>query len=105
MFEASIEKILQFTRPIHTISRTYGGLVSPGTSTLFFVNDKGVAITCKHVLNLILASDNINQTYAKFKAERDKLPKDNKYKKHLQGLELKYHYTKETTIQVKKHFS
>jgi len=104
MFEASIEKILQFTRPIHTISRTYGGLVSPGTSTLFFVNDKGVAITCKHVLNLILASDNINQTYAKFKAERDKLPKDNKYKKHLQGLELKYHYTKETTIQVKNTF-
>ena len=71
MFENAIENVLKFSRPLHSISRTYGGLVSPGTSTFFFVNNNGVAITCKHVVNLIPAADNLNQTFIKFKAERD----------------------------------
>ena len=104
MFEPAIEKILQFTRPLHSISRTYGGMVLPGTSTLFFVNDRGVAITCKHVVNLIPAADEINLAYTKFKAERDQLAKDGSYKRKLQGLELKYKYNKETTVQLKNNF-
>ena len=104
MFEAAIEKILQFTRPLHTISRTYGGLVQPGSATFFFVNDQGVAITCKHVIDLIPAADNVNQAFLKFKSERDKLPRDNNYKRHLQGLELKYKYNKESTVQLKNNF-
>jgi len=104
MFEPAIEKILQFTRPMHTISRTYGGLLLPGTSTFFFVNDSGVAVTCKHILNLIPAADNINQGYLRFKAEHNKIPKDGKYKKNLQGLEMKYKYNPETTIQLKNNF-
>ena len=104
MFESAIENVLQFTRPLHSITRTYGGLVSPGTATFFFVNDTGVAVTCKHVLDLIPAADNINQTFLKFKTERDKLPMDNKHRQHLQGLELKYKYHKETTVQLKNNF-
>jgi hypothetical protein len=104
MFEQAIENILTFTRPLHTITRTYGGLVLPGTSTFFFVNDRGVAVTCKHVLNLIPAADQINQTYHQFKAERDRIPKDGRYKKLLQGLELKYKYHPETTVQLKNNF-
>jgi Trypsin-like peptidase domain len=104
VFETAIENVLRFTRPLHTITRTYGGLVSPGTSTFFFVNDKGVAITCKHILNLIPAADTINQTFLKFKAERDKLAKDNQYRHRLQGLESKYKYNKETTVQLKNNF-
>ena len=104
MFEPAIEKILQFTRPLHTISRTYSGLVLPGTATFFFVNDSGIAITCKHVLNLIPAADTINQTFLKFKAERDRIPQDGKYKKNLQGLEMKYKYNAETTVQLKNNF-
>jgi len=104
MFEAAIEKVLQFTRPLHSISRTYGGLILPGTSTFFFVNDNGVAITCKHVLDLIPAAENLNQVYLNFKAERDKLPKDGKYKRNVQGLEIKYKYNKETTVQLKNNF-
>jgi len=104
MFESAIEKALKFTRPLHTISRTYSGLVSPGSATYFFVNDSGVAITCKHVSNLIPHAENLNKTFLKFKAERDKLPKDNKYRKHLQGLEGKYKYNKETTVQLKNNF-
>lgn len=104
MFESAIEKALKFTRPLHTISRTYNGLVSPGSATYFFVNDSGVAVTCKHVSNLIPHAENLNNTFLKFKAERDKLPKDNKYRRHLQGLEAKYKYSKETTVQLKNNF-
>ena len=104
MFESAIENVLQFTRPLHTIARTYGGLILPGTATFFFVNDLGVAITCKHVLDLIPAADKINQDFLKFKEERDKLPRDSKYQQHLKGLELKYKYNKETTVQLKNNF-
>jgi hypothetical protein len=104
MFESAIENTLQFTRPLHTLSRTYGGLVLPGTSTFFFVNENGVAVTCKHVVNLIPAADNLNQAWLKFKAERGKLPKDSKYQRNLKGLELKYKFNKETTVQLKNNF-
>jgi len=104
MFESAIEKISQFTRPLHSISRTYGGLVLPGTSTFFFVNGNGVAITCKHVADMIPAAENLNATYLKFKSERDKFSKDGKYKRNLMGLELKYKYSIEKMIQLKHHF-
>jgi hypothetical protein len=104
MFTTAIEKVLQFTRPLHTISRTYGGLILPGTATLFFVNDNGVAITCKHVVNLIPSAENINQAFIKFKAERDKIPRDNHFQKKMLGLELKYKYTKEATVQLRNNF-
>ncbi|HMK04712.1 MAG TPA: trypsin-like peptidase domain-containing protein [Ferruginibacter sp.] len=104
MFEHAIEKVLQFTRPLHSISRTYGGLLLPGSSTFFLVNDNGIAITCKHVMDLIPAADSINQGYQRFKAERNSIPQDGKYKRTLQGLELKYKYLPETTIQLKNNF-
>lgn len=104
MFVEAIEKVDAFTRPIHSINRTHGGLVTPGSATLFFVNDEGVAITCKHVLNVIAQADEINKHYAQFKAERDRLPKDMHYKKKLQGLELKYKLKKETIVQAKNTF-
>jgi len=104
MFETAIEKMLQFTRPMHTISRSYGGLIMPGSATFFFVNDKGVAITCKHVANMIAAAENMNQNFLKFKTEREKLPKDGKHNQHLKGLELKYKYAKDNTVQLKYNF-
>lgn len=104
MFENAITKVSGFTRPLHTISRTYGGMVLPGTATFFFVNDKGVALTCKHVASMIPAANNINETYVKFRAERNKIPTDGKFNRSLKGLELKYKYTKETTIQLKLNF-
>jgi hypothetical protein len=104
MFEKAIETASSFTRPIHTISRTYDGKILPGTATIFFVNDNGVAITCKHVATLIPAADEINKNFAQFKSERDRLPKDGKYKQALKGLELKYKYKEETTIQLKNNF-
>ncbi|MEO5570864.1 MAG: trypsin-like peptidase domain-containing protein [Bacteroidia bacterium] len=104
MFIKAIEEVDRFTRPLHTIVRNYGGVISPGTSTFFFVNEDGVAITCKHVLNLIKQSDVINNHFNLFKAELAKLPKDNKHEEYLLGLELKYKLKKEVTVQVKNNF-
>ncbi len=104
MFQSAIEKISQFTRPLHTISRTYNGLVFPGTSTFFFVNNKGIAVTCKHVASLIPSAEELNPAYIKFKGERERLAKDGKYNRNLQGLELKYKYSKDSTVQLKHNF-
>lgn len=104
MYVKAIEKVDQYTRPVHTISRTYGGLVSPGTSTIFFVNEDGVAITCKHVLEIIAQADPVNIQYNNFKADRDKLIRDGKFARNLLGLEAKYKFKKETTVQIKNQF-
>ncbi len=105
MFEHSIEAVANFTRPINTIIRTYGGKqIIPGSSTLFFVNRDGYAITCKHVADMLANADKINHTHAAFKNERDALPKDGKYKMRLKGLELKYKYTDDTVVQIKNMF-
>ena len=104
MFEKAIENVSGFTRPLHTISRTYGGLILPGTATYFFVNDKGVALTCKHVASMIPAANQINEHFIKFKAERAKIPNDGKFARNLKGLEIKYKFIKEATVQLKLNF-
>lgn len=105
MFQAAIEKVAAFTRPIHTILRTYGGKqIIPGAATLFFVNEEGYAVTCKHVIQLLAASDKLTKNYNAFKKEREQLPRDGKYRKNLKGLELKYKLNPETEIQIKNTF-
>lgn len=104
MFEAAIEKISQFTRPLHSISRTHEGLILPGSSTFFFINDNGVAVTCRHVAEMIPAANNINAHFDDYKAALSKLPRDNKFARNIKGLELKYKFNKETTVQLKHNF-
>lgn len=104
MFIEAIEKILQFTRPLHTISRTYSGLLLPGSATIFFVNEQGVAVTCKHVAQLIINADKMSQQYLQYKVERNRIARDPKYKKNVMGLDVKFHYTKDSFIQMKNNF-
>jgi len=105
MFVDSIETVSKFTRPINTISRTYHGkTIIPGSATLFFVNEEGYAITCKHVIDLLAASDTLNKKFIEFKNERNKIPQDGKFKRTLMGLEMKYNYTNETVVQLKNTF-
>jgi len=98
----------KFTRPIQMITRHYNEtFVRPGAATLFFVNENGCAITCKHVINLIGNRDAINSHYDKFKEEKALIGK-NKHNQRIKELEARYnfHINKEEpiTIQVKDIF-
>ena len=105
MFENSIESVSTFTRPVNSILRINSGKqIIQGSATLFFVNEEGYAITCKHVIDLLASSEKTNQTYLEFKSEIDKIPKDGKFKARVKGLELKYKYNSETVIQIKNMF-
>jgi Trypsin-like peptidase domain len=105
MFVKAIEEIQQYTRSVHTIVRHYhNNFIQPGAATLFFVNEFAVAITCKHVLDQLLAEHTINAQYNNFKIEKKLLGTkiDGKYKKQLHALEEKYNYTSyEAVAQLK----
>lgn len=107
MFVNAIEEIQKFTRPVHTIVRHYhNNFILPGAATLFFVNELGVAITCKHVLEQLIAEQVINNNYNNFKAEKKLLGTkiDGKYKKQLKELETKYNYTSHEAVAQLKNF-
>jgi len=105
MFIDSIEKVANYTRPIHTIMRLYAGKnIIPGAATLFFVNEQGYAVTCKHVIEVLIASDKMHKTFTEFKSERAHLPKDEHFNTNLKALEIKYNYNPETTVEMKNTF-
>jgi hypothetical protein len=105
MFINAIETVSNFTRPIHTIMRTYSGKqLIPGASTIFFVNDKGYAVTCKHVVELIATADQVNQHFNNFRQERQQILNHPKYKQLIKGLELKYKLQPDSIIQIKHNF-
>jgi hypothetical protein len=105
MFVKAIEHVAAFTKPIHTISRLYGEtIVQPGAATLFFVNELGCAVTCKHVVDLISKRQAINEHYENFKAEKAVIGKNNKYQQRIKMLENKYQYTETTLIQIQEIF-
>lgn len=108
MFVNAIEEVSKFTRPIHTITRNYKeDIVRPGAATLFFVNEDGYAITCKHVIDLIRQRSAVNQHYAEFSKEKNALG-NNKYTERLRELEIKHNLkstkNKPITIQIKELF-
>jgi hypothetical protein len=105
MFIKAIERVSQFTRPVHSILRTYAGKqVIPSAGTLFFVNEDGYAITCKHIAEMLLSADTINQHYQQFKIEKQQIANDPRQKQLLKGLELKYKFHADHTIQLKNNF-
>lgn len=52
MFVEAIKEVGKYTRPIHTVTRTFKDITHPGASTLFFVNENAIAVTCKHVAEI-----------------------------------------------------
>jgi hypothetical protein len=95
MFKNAIEKVGQFTRPIHFISNIYGEKTArPGAATLFFVNDHGVAVTCKHVTALIKQSVNLMHQYQDFRKEKNALLDSGADKEMIQELVTKLGYDK-----------
>lgn len=104
MFVDAIEEVAQFIRPIHTITRNYGEtFVNPGAATLFFVNEYGCAVTCKHVVDLIGNRQAINEKYQKFLAVKSQVGK-NKYNQRIKALEEEYNYKEDAIIQLKEVF-
>lgn len=107
MFKEAVSKVRDFTRPIMFISRNYNSkTVIPGLATLFFVNDSGCAITCKHVAELILQTNQINENYNHFREEvtSAKVSNPHNYKKEVRILERKYNIQHGTTINAEFHF-
>ncbi|HXB40683.1 MAG TPA: trypsin-like peptidase domain-containing protein [Bacteroidia bacterium] len=108
MFAKAIEEVSKFTRPIHIITRNYDEeIVRPGTGTLFFVNELGCAVTCKHVVDLIIQRETINKKYEELRNEKNAIGKKN-YNQRLKQLEEKYGIDKKKNvpmiIQVKDLF-
>jgi len=106
MFVEAIKRVSKYTRPIYTITREYeSNVVLPSTATLFFVNEFGYAVTCKHVALLIASAEQVNKHYEEFKKERDALTGSaSKYKRKLRELEKKYKYKRGITVQIKNNF-
>ncbi|WP_025765086.1 S1 family peptidase [Dyadobacter tibetensis] len=105
MFVEAIENVERFTRPIHFIARYYKGTdIVPGTATLFFVNDDGFAITCRHVANQILHANAIYENYLRFNADLRKFANDPGQKHQRELLEGRYKITDESVIRIIFHF-
>lgn len=105
MFVKAIEEINRFTRPIHSILRNYGsGKVRAGAATLFFVNEEGTAVTCRHVAEHLLDSEKTNEQYLLFTQSRFRLRKDEQYDANLRELELQNNYGPDTVVQAKHTF-
>ena len=87
MFRSAIEKVGNFTRPIHFISNYYGDKnVRPGAATLFFINDQGYALTCKHVTAVIKQAEGINTNYNRFQDERSALQRSGSFNKKIKEI-------------------
>ncbi len=59
MFVKAIENVSRFVRPICFVQRLNNDELFSSTATIFFVNDEGVAITCKHVVNTLIGFDKL----------------------------------------------
>ena len=105
MFADAINLVGNYTRPILSISREYKNQsIIPGSATLFFVNDEGCAITCKHVAEIIIEAEEINKKYAQLKEERAKNKKESHYRNELKKLEKKYGYRSGIIVETKNTF-
>lgn len=106
MFESAVEKALQFTRPIHTIARNFqSNVILPGAATIFFVNDQGWALTCKHVAQFLTQAQDINALYDSFKSQSAAIDNNSSYstgrKRDEQRALIKTSgYNRESTAQI-----
>lgn len=105
MFIQAIEEVARFTRPINTIDRCYGSTtVRPGAATLFFVNELGVAITCKHVADLIPHSQATYKKFNELKQKRNDLVRQGKSSFHISELVKQYGFDNNTTCEMLLNF-
>ncbi|MFN3382391.1 MAG: trypsin-like peptidase domain-containing protein [Runella zeae] len=107
MFVEAIKRVGAFTRPIHIITRLYKqSEVLPGAASMFFVNENGYAVTCKHVAEIIVnATMGITQqNYNRFRGESHKYLKDSHNTYHIQRLEQQFNLELGTIVTQKVNF-
>jgi Trypsin-like peptidase domain len=104
MFETAIIEAQNYTRPVLSINRNYANKVVPGAGTLFFVNNNGAAVTCKHVAEIVLSGDSVWQKFLTFQQEKASFEANGKYKNRLRDLEIKYGFQPNTTVQILTNF-
>lgn len=105
MFVTAIEKAACFTRPIHSIVRYYGSSdVHPGAATLFFVNDQGWALTCKHVAAELAGSEELASRFNAFKGARAAIKGQKKERQLLNKLETQHGFQRGSVVEVKNTF-
>lgn len=103
MFVEAVERVSAYTRAVHSIYKQYGSSdIRRGCATFFFINEAGAAITCRHVVELLLSH---TQNYAAFKAEMlaaQKLPHFEQ--QHLPRLQSKFGINAETLTAIRHSF-
>lgn len=105
MFVNAIEKVTRFTRPILSIGRYYGSnVIHPGSATLFLINDKGWALTCRHVAQQIIAAEELQKKKSAFKNELLSRQGSGKKNRITQELEKKYGYHKKALYELYNNF-
>jgi hypothetical protein len=105
VFVAGIERAMAFTRPIHTIVRYFGApKIVPGAATLFFVNQEGWALTCRHVAEQVIAAEQLAAKYAAFRTERASIKAGNKAKQEHKALQRKYGFDPGVPVEVFNNF-
>jgi hypothetical protein len=105
MFVEALEKVDQFTRAIHFISRYYGSNeIIPQTASMFFVNESGDAVTCRHVADNLINGDSVYARYLGFKREFRFFQKERTASVEKARLERKYGLDEDTLIRVRYDF-
>lgn len=105
MFVDAIDKVSRFVRPIHTISRWYGSNdVHPSAATLFFVNRDGWALTCRHVAEQFLASEEVGRRRLEYDNELALISDTKNQKRARRDISKKYSYTNGAPFELLNRF-
>lgn len=105
MFVEALDQVDQFTRAIHFICRYHGSAeIIPQTATMFFVNEQGCAITCKHVADNLIYSDKFYTRYLQFRKEFRHFEREKVAALEKKRLEEKYGLRSDSLIRIKSSF-
>lgn len=105
MFVEALDQVDQFTRAIHFICRYHGSAeIIPQTATMFFVNEQGCAITCKHVADNLIYSDKFYTRYLQFRKEFRYFEREKVAALEKKRLEEKYGLRSDSLIRIKSSF-
>lgn len=105
MFVKAIESVSGAIRPMHIIRRRFSdNAILPDIATLFFVNERGYAITTKRVATILQASNAVEQQYRVYLERKAQLSHDESYRFTLKRLENDMKLTKDSVVGIRFSF-